>query len=106
MAQIFDVITLLETGLSDKNKSTDCSIVGYQPPFKRDRADNSGYGTVMAHVSSNSACKRAEDLECATIKEMWLEISATNDKFLHASAIQNRVQHYHRYFAGPTRKDL
>lgn len=57
----FDIITLSESWLSNRDKSNDYRIAGYQSPFRRDRADNSGYGGVMAYVSSNIACKRRDD---------------------------------------------
>lgn len=76
----FDIITFSETWLSNKDKSSDYSMAGYQAPFRRDRADNSGYGGVMAYVSSNVGCKRREDLESPNFEGMWLEILAKNEK--------------------------
>ena len=46
----FDIITFSESWLSNKDKSSDYRMAGYQLPFRRDREDNSGYGGVMAYV--------------------------------------------------------
>ena len=78
----FDIITLSETWLSNKESSIDYRIYGYQAPFRRDRSVGViGYGGIIAFVSNSIACKRRLDLESHDIEGMWLEIRVVNDKF-------------------------
>ena len=79
----FDIITLSETWLSNRDDSMLFQIAGYQKPFRRDRSQGlEGYGGVLAWVSNNIACKRRKDLEFHNIEAMWLEIRMKNNKFL------------------------
>ena len=48
LANAYDVITVSETWLSSKDKSSNYKIPGYQEIFRRDRSDDEGYGGVMA----------------------------------------------------------
>ena len=81
LGQTYDIITLSETWLSDKQKISEYKIEGYQKPFRRDRkVGTKGYGGAIAYVSNNISCKRREDLENEAIEGMWLEITVVNQK--------------------------
>ena len=82
LADQFNIITLSETWLYNSIQSKYLHLLGFQPPFRRDRPDNSGYGGVLAWVSQQLAAKRRTDLEIAELEGLWLEIRAHNNKFL------------------------
>ena len=72
-----------ETWLSERDKSCDYKMNGYQSLFRRDRTVGStGHGGVAAYVSDNIACKRRRNLEIPEIEGLWLEINVVNTKFL------------------------
>ncbi len=84
LAGKFDIITISETWLTDKNNSSKFKLSNYQTPFRKDRVITNGtlgYGGVLAWVSSNLACKRRKDLEMESLEIMWLEIRSQNNKF-------------------------
>ena len=84
LAGKYDIITISETWLTDKNNSSEFILANYQTPFRNDRVLTNGtlgYGGVLAWVSSNLACKRRKDLEMESLEIMWLEIRSQNNKF-------------------------
>ena len=75
----FDIILISETWLSNKDKTRDYKITGYQTPVRRDRnIGTAGYGGIMAYVKDDIACKRRKEYEVNEIEGMWLEIRLTN----------------------------
>ena len=76
----FDIILMSETWLSDRDKTTDFKISGYQKPFRRDRSIGAaGYGGIMAYVTNDIACKRRKDYEVKEIEGMWLEVRVIHE---------------------------
>ena len=80
LAGEFDIITLSETWLHNAVSNKNFDIPGYQPPFRHDRPDNSGYGGILVWVSSKLAVKRRP--EVPEVEGLWLEVRAHNAKFL------------------------
>ena len=79
----FDIITLSESWLSNKDKSDDLLLEGYQKPYRRDRNRGlTSYGGVLASVKNDIACKRRKDIEPQDLECMWLEIRLKCFKFL------------------------
>jgi hypothetical protein len=76
------VITLSETWLKSSCASSSLKITGFQEPFRKDRADDSGYGGVLAWVANGVAAKRRIDLELKSLEALWLEVRTCNNKFL------------------------
>lgn len=82
LAGKFDIITVSETWLSNKDDSDNFLLSGYQKPFRRDRSSGEGYGGVLAWVADHVPVKRRLDLEIHDIELMWLEIRSNNVKIL------------------------
>jgi hypothetical protein len=82
LAQKFDLITISETWLKDCHNSDDYNIAGYQPPFRKDRIDNSGYGGVLVWAQNELRSKRRQDLETIDLELLWLEINTKQGKVL------------------------
>ena len=81
LAGKFDIITCSETWLCAEDKSTKFQLPGYQPVFRKDRAQGrEPFGGVLAWVSNNVGCKRRTDFELDDIEAMWLEICTYNKK--------------------------
>ena len=78
----YDIITVSETWLNSKCSSTSLQLLGYQTPFRKDRADDHGYGGVLAWISDKVAAKRRLDLEVEHLEALWIEIRSHNNKFL------------------------
>ena len=78
----FNIITLSETWLNNSIDTKCLHLNDFQPPYRRDRPDNSGYGGLLVWVSQQLAAKRRTNLEIAEIEGLWLEIRAHNNKFL------------------------
>ena len=82
LAGKFDIITCSETWLCTEDKSNKFEIAGYQPLFRKDRAQGrEPFGGVLAWVSNNVGCKRRSDFELDDVEAMWLEICTYNKKF-------------------------
>jgi exonuclease III len=82
LADNFDIVTLSETWLHSNCDNLELEINGFQSPFRKDRSNDSGYGGVMAWVSSNLSAKRRSDLELPQLEIMWLEVRSKNNKFI------------------------
>ena len=82
LADNFDIITLSESWLHSSCDTSHLDLAGFQQVHRKDRSDDSGYGGVLAWVSSSLIAKRRLDLETDQLELMWLEIRCNNNKFL------------------------
>ena len=82
LAENYDIITISETWLHDNISSSTLHLSGFQPPYRKDRTGNVGFGGVLTWVLIRIAAKRRTDLELDDLEAMWLEIRCHNNKFL------------------------
>ena len=78
----YDIITVSETWLNSSCSSASLQLSGFQTPFRKDRANDLGYGGVLVWTSIKVAAKRRPDLELPQLEALWLEIRSHNNKFL------------------------
>ena len=71
-----------ESWLHSSCDTSHLDLAGFQQVHRKDRSDDSGYGGVLAWVSSSLVAKRRLDLEIDQLELMWLEIHCNNNKFL------------------------
>ncbi|MCP3899199.1 MAG: hypothetical protein GY707_05745, partial [Desulfobacteraceae bacterium] len=95
----YDIITLSETWLTDRDKNDKFTLPGYQEPMRRDRNFGAiNYGGIMAWFSEKVACKRRQDLETDDIEAMWVEVRTINKKFYLCITYRSESQTDHTYW--------
>ena len=92
LADNFDIITLSESWLHSSCDTSHLDLAGFQQVHRKDRSDDSGYGGVLAWVSTSLVTKRRLDLEIDQLELMWLEIRCNNNKFLMGVVYQHPMQ--------------
>ena len=69
-----DIIAVSETWFNSLTTPADSSLVGFQAPFRRDRADTKRGGGVCIYVKEDIACIRRLDLEPMNVEIVVIEV--------------------------------
>ena len=69
-----DIIAVSETWFNSLTSPADTSLVGFQAPFRRDRADTKKGGGVCIYVKEDIACIRRLDLEPTDVEIVVIEV--------------------------------
>ena len=72
VSNLYDIICIQETMLSDNVNDDNLKIPGYQKPLRRDRDQNGG--GLIIYLSNNIRAKRRPDLESSNNETMWVEM--------------------------------
>lgn len=72
VSNLYDIICIQETMLSNKVNIDSLKICGYQTPFRRDRDQNGG--GLIVYLSNNIKGKRRLDLESSNSETLWIEL--------------------------------
>ena len=78
LCNVYDVITLSETFLTNSISSTELSLPGFNEILRRDRPTFGG--GVAVYVKQALSFKRLLDLEDPNLEQIWLQLNTTEGK--------------------------
>lgn len=91
----FDVITISETWLSDRDDNAEILLPNFHPPIRNDR-ENDPHGGVAIYVRNNLSFKPRPDLNIRNLEAVWVEIKLMHEPLLIGSYYRppNANNHY------------